>query len=145
MPYYEEYDGHRLSDGLTSYLVAHGIDPEAYAGGQIEGYYKPERGSYGCFGHVNGPLNNRDIRRQIRYGLERRGSYIAQYKMDSPTMIDTATGEEFTVIHRNFMFTANGVDYRWLGGFACYMPLDSPEAKEGRNHGSMYTRYVEIF
>ncbi|MCR4322844.1 MAG: hypothetical protein NUV61_02040 [Candidatus Azambacteria bacterium] len=105
--------------------------------------FKPAQGAYGCYGHRRGSLiTDRGLRSDLRRELRRRGSYMVQPELESPTAVDEH-GRGYAYIDRVFFaYISNKPTF--IGGFRSFMPLDSEEAKFGRNHGSKDTVWAEI-
>ncbi len=139
---YAEWESERLSTGFVAFLESFGSCPNEVEEGQRAVRLKPAQGTYGCYGHVSGPLPEGRVRRDLRRGLKDRGPYVAQPELQCPVVINE-TGKEFVFIDRNFLGLV-GDEIRFLGGFRSLMPLDSTEAKNGRNHGSHHTVWAEI-
>lgn len=104
---------------------------------------KPAQASYGCYGHISGSVSDKEFRSDLRKNLERRGPYIIQPELRTPIVTDSQTGQQYVYIDRNFIWT-DGKKFHWMGGFRSYMPIDSPEAQKGRNHGSRFTVWGQI-
>lgn len=132
-----------LSEGFRQHLTLQGIDPSEVESGKVWLRMKPTYGHYGCYGHVRGPLNRSRVRSELRTNLNSRGPYVVQPEMKVMVVVDQDTGREYTVIDRNFISLINGQPY-FLGGFRSLMPLDSTEAREGRNHGNSSTVWAEV-
>ncbi|MCD5409427.1 MAG: hypothetical protein LRZ87_01485 [Methanocellales archaeon] len=129
------------SKEFASYLESIAINPEEVKRGQQALRFKPAQGTYGCYGHLRGVLTKRKLRSELRRELLRRGPYMVQPEMEMSTI--TNEGKEYTYIDRIF-FAYTGGAPTFIGGFRSLIPLDSPEAKAGRNHGSKYTVWAEI-
>jgi hypothetical protein len=141
---YKEYNGtERLAREFILYLQSQGVDPAMWESGETSLHFKPLKGTYGCYGHIHGPLSDKEFRQQLRKNMGKRGSYVVQPKMQCPVIINATDGKAYTFIDRVF-FTSDGMTYRFMGGFRSLMPLDSIEAKNGRNHGSEHTVWAEI-
>jgi len=132
-----------LSDGLVNYLKSQGVDFSAVDPREIILHAKPMQASYGCYGHTRGTLSDREFRRELRKGLRLRGPYVIQPEIQTPTVFNLTDGQSYTYIDRIFMWT-DGENYNFMGGFRSLMPIDSIEARKGRNHGSSYTVWAEI-
>ena len=145
-PYPDFNLGGRLSASFTSYLESFGADPTEVELGEQYLRFKPGQGTYGCYGHVWGPLTEQRIRSVLRAGLRRRGPYMVQPELSLPVLVNKGGGSDvrrYNYIDRVFMSCVGG-KFRFLGGFRSLMPLDSIETHEGRNHGSKFTVYAEI-
>ena len=105
---------------------------------------KPIQGAYGCYGHVRGATTNRDFRSELSRNLRQRGRYIIQPEMTLPTVTNSADGQNYYMIDRNF-FAMTASHPRFLGGFRSLMPVSSEEARRGRNHGNQANVLGEIF
>lgn len=133
-----------FSPGFAEYLRLQEVDPVKIKSGEVVLRAKPMKGAYGGYGHLRGTLIDREFRRKLwKDGLRDRGPYVVQPEMQTPVIINESDGATYTYIERVFLST-NGQDYSYMGGFRSLMPLDSIEAKNGRNHGSKYTVYSEI-
>jgi hypothetical protein len=141
---YREFPGNqRISTEFMTYLQSEGIDPAMWESGEISLHFKPLKGTYGCYGHVHGPLSDKEFRQELRKNMRKRGAYVVQPEMQSPVIINATDGKAYSLIDRVF-FSTDGTNYRFVGGFRSLMPLDSVEARNGRNHGSEYTVWAEI-
>lgn len=140
---YADYTGERLSAYLADYLNAQAIDTEKVASGDAALRGKPMKGTYGCYGHVTGTLRDGKFRNQLRTNMRKRGSYVIQPEMEAPVIVNASDGRAYTYIDRNF-FSTNGHEYQFIGGLRSFMPVDSPEAQRGRNHGNNSTVWAEI-
>ena len=141
--YTEFGGGPRLSVGMMEYLAFCGVDTARVEAGEVPLRCKPMKGTYGCYGHVSGVLPDRDFRSDLRSNLRKRGSYVVQPELASPEVWNETEGRGYNFIDRNFFSLRNGT-VRFLGGFRSLMPLDSVEARNGRNHGSKFTVWAEI-
>lgn len=130
--------------GLTqfaSYLESIGISPTDVASGRQALRFKPAQGTYGCYGHLRGVLTNKKLRHELRRELSQRGPYMVQPEIEMQTVeID---GQKYTYIDRIFLAMINNTP-SCIGGFRSLLPIDSPEAKSGRNHGTKDTVWAEI-
>ncbi|MFA6217630.1 MAG: hypothetical protein WDL87_08300 [Candidatus Omnitrophota bacterium] len=128
---------------LIAFLISQGIDLTKIDPRGIALHAKPMQASYGCYGHTRGSLKNAKFRIELKKGLRERGPYVLQPEMKTPIIKNKTGGQTYTYIDRNF-FSTDGENYRFMGGFRSLMPIDSVEAKAGRNHGSKYTVWAEI-
>lgn len=128
------------TESFERYLANYGISGDPT---QVQLRAKPRKGTYGCYGHVRGKLTESDFRGELRRNLRKRGGYVVQPELTSPTVINNADGQEYTAIDRVFFGMEQGKPV-FLGGFRSLMPLDSVEAKKGRNHGNASTVWGEI-
>lgn len=140
---YTDFTGERLSEKFTAYLESQGINAENVRNGDTPLRGKPMKGTYGCYGHVTGTLRDGKFRNLLRTNLRKRGSYVIQPEMEAPVIVNASDGRAYTYIDRNF-FSTNGRDYQFIGGLRSLMPVDSPEAQKGRNHGNNSTVWAEI-
>jgi hypothetical protein len=141
---FEDFIGNRLSKGFRSFLKDQGINPEKVESGEISLRAKPLKGAYGCYGHVSGALTKSKFRSALRRELKQReGGYVIQPEMFAPVVVNKSNGQHYTYIDRNFFSFTNGRPH-FMGGFRAHMPLDSQEAKKGRNHGNGATVWAEI-
>lgn len=139
---YADFSGRsRISPTFAANLKSLGLDPDDVASGRRTLRFKPMKGAYGCYGHVNGQLSDADVRRALRKNLRTRGPYIVQQEIRTPSVIDTE--QEYAYMDRIFLSLTGGRSHS-IGGFRLLMPLDSSEVKSGRNHGSQHTIWVEI-
>lgn len=138
---YTEFQGERLSAGLVGFLKSCGINPREVELGKVALRGKPGKETYGCYGHVSGTLNNRDFRGDLRRELKRRGLYMIQPKIETPVSI--ISDQKCEYIDRVFFGYIKGSPV-FMGGFRSFMPLNSIEAKQGRNHGNRSTIWAEI-
>lgn len=139
-----EYQGKtRLSTEFVGYLNNQGISAEDVESGKVMLRAKPEKETYGCYGHVRGALSDREFKREVRRGLDRRGAYVIQVEMKMPTIENAHDDKKLTYIDRNFFaMTESGPTF--MGGFRSMMDVNSHEAKNGRIHGSPETIWAEI-
>jgi hypothetical protein len=128
---------------LIAFLTSQGIDLATIDPREATLRAKPMLASYGCYGHTRGSLKSAKFRIELKKGLRERGPYVLQPEMQTPIIKNKAGGQAYTYIDRNF-FTTDGKNYKFMGGFRSLMPVDSVEAKAGRNHGSKYTVWAEI-
>ncbi len=136
-------NGQLLADPFINHLQARGINPDMVASGNTNVRFKPMQSSYGAYGHCWGPVNRYRTFNAVATEIKHRGPYVAQPEMKIPQIIDEQTGEVFNIIDRNFMANVGG-QFVSMGGFRSMMPAESIEAKKGRNHGSVFTRWAEI-
>lgn len=131
------------SPEFAAHLVSQGIDPTTVESQTTFLRAKPMQ-AYGGYGHVRGRLRDRDFRHKLdKDGLRKRGPYVVQPEMQIPTVKNLADGQVVTHIDRNFFSFTSGQP-QFLGGFRSFMPVESREAKNGRNHGSHDTVWAEI-
>ncbi len=142
---FEEYHGQRLSDGFAQYLARRGMPMQAIESGSVHLRAKPAKGTYGCYGHVRGPLSSgAKFRKDLAYELRQRGgTYVVQPEMTTPQIVNTKDGVTYTYIDRNFLAFTNGHPV-FLGGFRSMLPVDTNEAHKGRVHGNRDTVWAEI-
>ena len=135
-----------FSDNVTRFLVERALDPEQIRTGQVPLHVKPAIASYGCYGHFAGTVLKKSFRERLRKELKRRGSYIAQPQLQNPTTQNTFDQSTFTFIDRVFMtcLPTSPESPGFMSGNRSFLPLESDEAKRGRNHGTNDTRYAEI-
>jgi hypothetical protein len=133
----------RLSPEFLSYLDKQGVSPNHVESGEVMLRAKPEKETYGCYGHVRGALSHREFKREVRRGLERRGAYVVQVEMKMPTIENAHDDTRMTYIDRNF-FAMTESGPKFMGGFRSMMDVNSHEAKNGRIHGSPETVWAEI-
>ena len=141
---WDGYQGlNRLSAPFRDFLESQDVAVDAVESGEVMLRAKPEKETYGCYGHVRGAVSNREFKREVRQGLDRRGSYVVQVEMKMPTIENTHDNMRMTYIDRNFFaMTEDGP--KFMGGFRAMMDVDSREAKHGRIHGSNETVWSEI-
>jgi hypothetical protein len=134
-------------DGLTPecarYLQAQGIDPARVTSGECLLRAKPLRGTYGGYGHIRGPLNEK-LLRELGKEITKRGEYVVQPELVTPTIVNAGDGRAYTYMDRNFLSCVGGA-IRFLGGVRICMPTDSMEARKGRIHGSHESVYQQIY
>lgn len=104
---------------------------------------KPMKSSYGCYGHERGCVETSEFRRRVRKNIQMRGPYVIQLEKQTPRIINTTVGNEYTYIDRNFFYT-DGKIFKFLGGFRLLMPTNSTEAVRGKIHNSGSTVWAEI-
>ena len=136
---YADFKGAQLSDEFASFLTSHGIDST----GDAPLRAKPLKGAYGCYGHVTGPLKDNRFRQELRRNFRRRGEYVIQPEMATPTIMNETDGMVYNYIDRVF-FGMIGGRPEFLGGVRSMMPVESVEAQSGRNHGNTATVSGEI-
>lgn len=141
-PYGDFVGESRLSSGFLAYLASYGVSGSQVESGQVALRCKPAKGTYGCYGHVSGSFADRFFRKELRLQLGKRGSYVVQPELILPTIRNVA-GHEYGFIDRVFLSSVGGKT-EFLGGFRSFMPLNSTEAHERRNHGSKVTVWAEI-
>jgi hypothetical protein len=132
-----------LNTQFREHLESQGINPQKIVSGEIELRAKPLQGTYGCYGHVRGPLCKSEFRGEVNRNIKQRGEYIIQPEIRTPTIENTSDGMTYTYIDRNFL-SCTGGEIKFLGGFRSMIPVESVEAKNGRIHGSKDTVYGEI-
>lgn len=141
---YEDFNGNRLNPLFSAFLKQQKIDVGKVALGELELRAKPLKGVYGCYGHLSGSLAERKFRNELRrYMRQRSSGYLIQPEFAIPVIENSTDGRRFTYIDRNFLALTNG-QVRFLGGFRSLMPVESQEAKMGRNHGNGSTVWAEI-
>lgn len=140
---FADFKGQRLNDSAGNYFRGQDVDPDQVAAGIIAIRGKPAQGTYGCYGHVSGTLDNDKFRHQFRSGLRRRGAYMIQPELQPPAIINAADGAAYFYIDRNFFGYIDGKPV-FLGGVRSMMPADSQEARRHRNHGNASTVIAEI-
>lgn len=129
---------------FTNYLLSYGIHPLKIISREVKLRAKPLQGTYGCYGHIRGLPNNRDFKRALKGGLQKRGPYIIQPEMETPVLSDKSDKNTYTYIDRLF-FSFNNGQPLFLGGLRILMPLSSREAQNGRIHANNLTVFAEIF
>jgi hypothetical protein len=134
---FTSFEGLRLNISFIEFLREWDVEPEEIAAGRRMVRLKPMQASYGGYGHLRGTLDCKDLRRELRRELKRRGPYIAQPELELPVW------GEYAYIDRVFYAYLKG-EPTFIGGFRSLMPLDCPEVRAGRNHGSRYTVWAEI-
>jgi hypothetical protein len=132
-----------LSPAFADFLARKGIDSEQVSQGEISLRAKPLRGTYGCYGHIRGPLKSKFMR-QLREEMSTRGEYAVQPEMETPRVVNASDGQTYTFIDRNFLSYTDG-EFRFLGGMRTLMLLDSNEARKGRIHGSKESVYQLVY
>ena len=131
------------SDGLKMYLRKRGIDDAQIASGQAVVRGKPNM-SYGCYGHERGAIGDSFFINSLDKSIRQRGgAFTIQPEEIVTTVQDQDTGRVYTVTDRVF-FSTDGEKYELMEGFRSMMPVDTVEAKNGRNHGSDHTRWARI-
>lgn len=139
-----EFDGKcRLSDGFSAYLDARGVPTTLVESGKTPLRAKPMKGTYGCYGHIQGFFPEVKFRGALQRGIRRRGGYVVQPEMSTPLITNETDGKSYRFIDRNFFGMVDGTPM-FLGGFRSLMPVDSTEAQNGRNHGNESTVWAEI-
>jgi hypothetical protein len=133
----------KLSPAFESYLVERGIDTEQVLSGEVQLRAKPLRGTYGCYGHIRGPLRPKFMK-DLRSQMQDRGEYVIQPEMATPRVTNTSDGQIYTYIDRNFLSYTAG-EFRFLGGMRTLMLVDSSEARKGRIHGSNESVYQLVY
>ncbi len=133
-----DLDGHEFN----GYMQSCGFDEDDVRKQLIAIRAKPLKGAYGCYGHLRGLPTGR-LRADLRRELKRRGDYVIQPELNCPTIRNESDGRLYTIIDRNFFGDVEGKPM-FLGGFRAYMPVESVEAKRGRNHGNADVVWGEI-
>lgn len=131
------------SPEFKEFLLSRGADPVEVASGQVVVRGKPDT-AYGCYGQERGAIGDDQYIATQQELIDNWGMYIAQPEMTIPTVQDDETGERYTVAHRVFLVTVDGIKYKLLQGYASHMPVKSIEAERGRNHGSKFTKLARI-
>lgn len=140
----DQFVGQALSDNFVAYLRARNVDPAAVAAGEVHLRAKPAKLTYGCYGHVRGPLSsNAHFRQELKSNLKHRGRYVVQPEMVMPRAVNSVDGTEFAYIDRNFFAIVNG-EPTFLGGFRSMLPMETTEVKQGRIHGNGATHWAEV-
>lgn len=143
-PVIKEEELNIRSPEFASYLASVGVNPNDVWNGQQRLRFKPAQGAYGCYGHLRGVLTNKKLRKELRREISRRGPYMVQPEMECLTIVGE-NGKEYTFVDRVFYAYINDADApTFIGGFRSLIPLDSSEAKAGRNHGSKHAVWAEI-
>lgn len=141
---YFKYTGERLAPAFVSYLTGQGLNARMVEFGEQHLRAKPERGSYGCYGHLHGSLAKAEFRKELSENIKNRGGYVIQPEMQMAQVTDAVSGKKYAYIDRNFLrLSEHGPQF--LGGFRSLMPVESHEAKRGRIHGSATTLWTEIY
>jgi hypothetical protein len=140
---FPSYEGRRLTEGFAAYLERQGVDPYTTRTGELAIHAKPLKGTYGCYGHHAGKLNDRKFRTELRGELRGRGTYAIQHEMTVPTVHDSRSGDSYSFIDRLFFSTLGEVPV-FMGGFRSLLPNDSAEVRAGRLHGNDMTVWAEI-
>lgn len=141
MAYYIEHPSDLQDPAFAEFLASRGIDINSNP--KLRG--KPAAGVYGCYGHVRGnALSVKKWGRPLEREMQTRGAYVIQPELPQSTFINTASGQEYAYIHRIFLGTHDGVNYRFLGGFQNCIPADNMEARKGRIHGNNEAAWREI-
>jgi hypothetical protein len=140
---FHEFEGDMFSCAFKVYLEKQGIDPNHVASGDVCLRAKPRKESYGCYGHIVGPITKAKFRSELRRNIRHRGGYVIQPEMPVPYITNTADGAEYTYIDRVFFTCVNGQP-SFVGGFRSLMPVHSIESKKQRNHGNGDTVWGEI-
>lgn len=130
------------SSQFGEYLRTQGVNPDDVTSGRATIRCKPAKGTYGCYGHVSGVLNG-DSRNKLKRNIRRRGHYLVQPEMATPTITNMTNGTKYTFIDRNFFGIVNGHP-EFLGGVRNLVPVETDEAREGRIHGNSSAVYAEI-
>lgn len=141
--HYGDFKGRRLSKEFENFLTKFGVDASGVASGEIHLRAKPLKESYGCYGHLVGPLTKGRFRSDIRSNLVQRGKYVIQPEMPVPQVHNTSDGVTYAYIDRNFFTITNGAPV-FIGGFRGFMPTDSQEGKKRRIHGNSATVWGEV-
>lgn len=142
---YEDFRGEqRLSHAFTGYLATHGINPDDVVTGRVSLRAKPLQCTFGCYGHVAGPLTSGEFRSELRRNMKQRGGYVVQPEMQVPRVLNIDDGVTYAYIDRNFMGCMRGRPV-FLAGVRMLMPIDSTEAKRGRIHGNARAVMAEIY
>jgi hypothetical protein len=138
-------DGDRivLESEFETFLLKRGVNPENVKIGRSMLRAKPGGESYGCYGHHRILLTRNEELTELAKDLQARGSYIVQPEMRVPKL-KSNDGEEFDYIDRVFMRIDKDGNPVFMGGFRTLIPSDSIEAKNGRHHGTDFTRWAPI-
>lgn len=108
---------------------------------------KPVQGT-GAYGNQTTNPRRRDDRQDLKSLMKRFGPYVVQPHMETPVVTDETTGRSYQEIHRVFFRATpqpdGTVKYEFMAGFASLMPMDSEEARAGRNHGNSETVWGRV-
>lgn len=142
-PYKDYLDGDRLSNEFVKYLESQELDTQMVERGETELRTKPMKASYGGYGHVVGPLSDKEFRQKLKRNIRDRGAYVIQPEMAVPVIEDNATGNTYKYIDRDFFSFIDGQP-QFLGGVRVLMPTGSTESEARRIHGHVKAVYAEI-
>src|SRR5690606_30323730 len=81
-----EFGGQFFSSEFVSFLVRQGAGLGSINTGTVTLRCKPMQGTYGCYGHHRGTIAERDFRSNLKADLKKRGPYVVQVEMDTPTI-----------------------------------------------------------
>ncbi len=135
--------GERLTAEFAAFLRSQDQDPAAVGTGALKLRAKPAVASYGCYGHAAGTILENSWRGVVRKGLRERGPYALQLEQTLPAIFDRESEVCYTALDRVF-FTVVGGTPQYMGGFRSLMPMDTVEAKNGRNHGNEHTVWATL-
>ncbi len=133
--YLSEFSKYLEIAGIDSLLSINGTEKRIRA--------KPIQGTFGCYGHISGSLNDGNFRKKLRQNMRSRGSYILQPEHEAPQLVNEMDQHTYAYIDRVFIATVNGVS-KWIGGHRECLSIDSHEVNSGRLHGNSHTIYAEI-
>lgn len=142
-PYHDFPVDQRLTPAFTHFLSQSNVDPLEVAEGRVMMRFKPEKESYGAYGHERLVLSDSRKRRDVKNHIKKRGSYVVQPEMSIPTVENETDGTRTVYIDRNFFAFTSGHP-SFMGGFRTMMQTESNEARNGRVHGSIETIWAEI-
>lgn len=139
-----QYQGPYFNDKFVQYLLKNNISLEQIQKGNVILRAKPEKGTYGCYGHARGKVTDADkFRKPFFDGLKKRGNYVIQVEMPVLKIKNNQTDETFISMDRNFLTTGKNGEIHFCG-LRFLEDESSPEAKKGNIHGSKYMRVAEI-
>ena len=104
---------------------------------------KPMYSTYGCYGHLRLDLSLSKHRRKLKEEIRRRGPYIIQPELKQKLVLNRKDNKIYTYIDRIF-FSWIDSNPCFAGGFRSFIPVDTEEAKNGRNHGNGNTVWMPI-
>ncbi|MEM1312185.1 MAG: hypothetical protein AAGF07_01840 [Patescibacteria group bacterium] len=134
---------------FIKFLESKNIDSKSVESGKVKLRAKPLTDAYGCYGHLPKlKLSSPSFIETLNNEIEKRGSYILQIEMPQCIIENTATKEKFVTIDRNFIIPSlesdNSLNPVMAGGFRSMISAEDKEAKEGRIHGNVETRWAPV-
>ena len=144
-PYANYPTGQRLQKDFVEFLIRAGVDPLSVELGTSLLRLKPMKDSYGAYGHETVNLTESKHRADVRRHMKSRGDYVIQPEKKTPRIVDGSSFMAYGYIDRNFFYMSPGDGKPvFMSGFRTLLPEDSREAKAGRYHGNIETRWAEI-
>lgn len=143
---YNDYKWDRLSQWFYDFIISQWVTPEKVALWNTKIRCKPLDESYWCYGHLSFALNDAEKRSRLGKEIKNRWKYCIQIEMNMPEVQNASWDSiQYSYIHRNlFGIDAGSWEPLFMWWVVCYMPIDSKEAEQWRNHWNNKVVYAEI-